>query len=457
MTATARGLGAAPPIAWTVATTSLGLMVVLLDVTIVNVAVPHIGNSFGAQISGLQWIVDAYTLAFASLLLSAGAIADHTGSRRAFALGFKIFGAASLACALAPTHGVLIAARLLQGIGAALIIPTSLALISQACASDDAARSRAIGFWSAAGGVVSAAGPLIGGALMMTFSWRSIFFINLPICALALWMVARHVAEDPPRHTRRLDVPGLLAITIALVSATASVIEAGTRGWTDPVVLAGFGAAAVACAAFIGIEARAVEPMLPLGLFRQRAFSSVIVIATITNLGFYGAIFVLSVYFQQARGYSPVMTGLALLPFAVIMFANIASGHIAARWSPRLPVVAGLLLSVAGYVVLHAISLDTPYGLTLPGLLMMAVGAGLVVPAMTTCLLAGIDKQRAATASAALNTARQLGAAIGVAWLGAFVSGSAAQIAMGASRAFELAAVCLASAAALAAWGLRGR
>jgi DHA2 family methylenomycin A resistance protein-like MFS transporter len=170
-------------------------MVVLLDVTIVNVALPSMGAGLGARITSLQWIVDAYTLAFASLLLSAGAIADHVGSRRTLAVGFKLFAVASLVCALAPSQGVLIAARLFQGIGAALIIPTSLALISQACGEDLAARSRAIGFWSAAGGVVSAAGPLVGGALLEVFGWRAIFFINLPICAAALYLTARHVTS----------------------------------------------------------------------------------------------------------------------------------------------------------------------------------------------------------------------------------------------------------------------
>jgi MFS transporter, DHA2 family, methylenomycin A resistance protein len=430
-------------------------MVVLLDVTIVNVAMPQMGATFGTPVAGQQWIVDAYTLVFASLLLSAGAIADRFGSRRAFAAGFKVFAAASLLCAIAPTHGVLIAARVLQGVGAALIIPTSLALITQACGSDLAARSRSIALWSAAGGVVSAAGPLIGGLLMQSWGWRSIFFINLPICAAALWLSSRHLAGDPPRHGRGADIPGVLAFTLAVAGATAALIEAGAHGWTSSTALAGFIAAVLGAVAFVAIEARAPEPVLPLGLFRQRAFSTVMVVAVATNLAFYGAIFVLSIYFQQARGYSPARTGLALLPFAIIMFANVASGHASARWSPRVPVVWGLLVSALGYGVLALIGEDTPYLAVLPGLFMMAIGAGLVVPAMTSSLLAAVDKQRAATASAALSSARQVGAAVGVAWLGAFAVGGAQQISHGAVEAFQLAGACLSATALLAAWGLR--
>jgi hypothetical protein len=252
-------------------------------------------------------------------------------------------------------------------------------------------------------------------------------------------------------------VPGVLAFTLAVAGATAALIEAGAHGWTSSTALAGFGVAVLSAAAFVGIEARAPEPVLPMGLFRQRAFSTIMVVAFATNLAFYGTIFVLSIYFQQARGYSPARTGLALLPFAIIMFANVASGRASARWSPRVPVVSGLLLSALGYGALALIREQTPYLEVLPGLFMMAIGAGLVVPAMTSCLLAAVDKQRAATASAALSSARQVGAAVGVAWLGAFAVGGAPQISLGAVQAFQLAGACLAATAMLAAWGLRPR
>jgi DHA2 family methylenomycin A resistance protein-like MFS transporter len=447
MSPRAGGRSAISPLGWTVAATSLGLMV----------AMPAMGGTFGTQVAGQQWIVDAYTLVFASLLLSAGAIADQVGCRRAFAAGFKLFAVASVMCALAPSHGVLIAARVLQGAGAALIIPTSLALIAQACGPDAAARSRSIGARSAAGGVVSAAGPFIGGLLMQSWGWRSIFLINLPICAGALWLMSRHIPADAPAEGRRPDVAGVVAVTVALAGATAGLIEAGAHGWTSSTALAGFAAAMLGGLAFAWTQAHAADPVLPLALFRQRAFSTVMVVAIATNLAFYGAIFILSIYFQQARGYSPARTGLALLPFAVIMFANIASGRACARWSPRMPVVSGLVISALGYAVLAQLGERTPYLAVLPGLFMMAIGAGLVVPAMTSCLLAEVDKHRSATASAALSSARQVGAAVGVAWLGAFAAGGSPQIALGAARAFELIAMGLWATVLLAAWGLRPR
>ncbi|MDP9972135.1 EmrB/QacA subfamily drug resistance transporter [Variovorax paradoxus] len=437
---------AAPPwtgarstgIGWTLAATSFGFVVVQLDVTIVNVAMPQIGKDLGAGATGLQWIVDAYTLAFAALLLTAGSFADRFGSRRVFSLGLVLFGLASLSCALAPSIGVLIVARAAQGIGAALILPTSLSLLSHACAGDAAARTHAIGWWSAFGGVVSAAGPVVGGALTSGLGWRSIFFVNLPICALGLWATRRYVAETVRVATQRLDITGQVLAILALFFLTHSVIEAGVHGWAAASVLSGFAVAAVVIAAFVFTESRVAEPMIPLGLFRNKAFSASIMLGVVMNLTFYGMIFVLSLYFQNAKGYTPTQTGFALLPFVVIMLANLASGHLARRYSPRVPVVAGLLLLALSSGLLHGIDETTPYLRILPSLLLMAIGAGIATPALISRTLASVEPTRSATASAILGAARQVGSAIGIALFGALVWGLPAQLAAGASVSFDL-------------------
>ncbi|HEX7865377.1 MAG TPA: MFS transporter [Variovorax sp.] len=429
-----RGTG----IGWTLAATSFGFVVVQLDVTIVNVAMPQIGKDLGAGVTGLQWIVDAYTLAFAALLLTAGSFADRFGSRRVFSVGLVLFGLASLACAVAPSIGVLIAARAAQGVGAALILPTSLSLLSHACAGDAVARTRAIGWWSAIGGVVSAAGPVLGGALTTGLGWRSIFFVNLPICALGLWAVRRYVAETVRAAAGRLDVGGQLLAIVALFFLTHAVIEGGVLGWTDWTVLAGFAVAALAIAAFVRNESRVPAPMIPLGIFRSRAFSAAIVLGVLMNITFYGSIFVLSLYFQHSKGYTPTETGLALLPFTVIMLANLASGRLAKRFSQRTPVIAGFLLSALAFALLHGVDATTPYLRILPSLLLLAIGAGIGTPALTSLVLGSVVPSLSATASAIFGAARQVGSAIGVALFGALLVGLPAQVAAGAVFAFDL-------------------
>ncbi|CAN7713918.1 MFS transporter [Variovorax sp. LjRoot290] len=425
---------------WTLAATSFGFVVVQLDVTIVNVALPEIGASLGAGVTGLQWIVNAYTLAFAALLMMGGSFGDRFGSRRVFIVGILLFGLASLACSVAPSIEILIAARGAQGIGAALILPTSLSLLSHASAGDSVARAHAIGWWSAIGGVVSAAGPVVGGALTSSLGWRSIFFVNLPICALGLWAARRHVGETVRVITGRLDIGGQLLAMLALFVFTHSVIEAGARGWTHWTVLAGLALTMGAVAAFVRNESRVPAPMIPLGLFRSKAFSASVVLGVIMNITFYGSIFVLSLYFQHAKGYTPTETGFALLPFIVIMVANLASARLAKRFSPRTPVIAGFLISALGFALLHGIDDATPYLRILPSLLLLAIGAGIGTPALTSSILGSVEPSRSATASAIFSAARQVGSAIGVALFGALVVGLPAQVAAGAGFSFDLSA-----------------
>jgi MFS transporter, DHA2 family, methylenomycin A resistance protein len=424
----------------TLAATSFGFVAVQLDVTIVNVAMPTIGSGFGVGVQGLQWIVDAYTLAFAALLLPAGSIGDRFGSRRVFSAGIVLFGLTSLACAVAPSIGFLILSRAAQGIGAALILPASLSLLSHACAGDTETRAHAVGWWTAIGGVVSAIGPVVGGMLTSGLGWRSIFFVNLPICALGLLATRRHVAETVRLPAQRLDLTGQLLSIVALFFLTHSIIEAGMRGWLARDVLCGFAITLAAMGSFIFNESQVAAPMIPLRLFRSPVLSVSVALGILTNLTFYALIFVLSIYFQRVKGYTPTRTGFALLPFTAIMLANVASAHLAKRFSRRTPVVLGNILSALSFVLLHGIDDGTPYLHILPALLLLALGTGMSTPALTSSILASVEPSRSATASAIFSAARQIGSAIGVALVGTLIAGGPAEVAAGAALSFDVSA-----------------
>ena len=277
----------------TLVAASLGFVVVLLDVSVVNVALDALLREFRTDVAGLQWVVNAYTLVFAALLLSSGALGDRFGPRRIYLGGLALFTVASVACGAAPGLGTLVAARLLQGVGAALLVPNSL-LMLQRTFSDPAERSRAIGWWGAIGGIAMAAGPVLGGVLIAHGGWRSIFLINLPIGLLAGALTVRHVPADGPGHARRLDGPGQLAAVLALAALTATLVEAGRLGWTSAWVAGGLLLALAAGGAFVWIEARSAAPMLPLGLLRIRAFAIASLCGVVVNFGYYGLVFVFS-------------------------------------------------------------------------------------------------------------------------------------------------------------------
>ena len=436
-----------------VAAASVGFAIVQLDVTVVNVAIPSLGRTFGSTVHGLQWIVDAYTLSFAALLLTSGTLADRFGSRRLFAAGLALFLLASLGCALAPSLAALIGARVAPGVGAALILPTSLALITHACANDAAARVKAIAWWSATGGAISAAGPTLGGLLIDGSGWRAIFFINLPICAIGLWLTLRHVRDSVATRTRLFDPAGQLVAALVLGLLTGGIIRAGSHGVADPYAAGALVASIALGVLFVAIERRVAAPMLPLEFFRIARVPGLLAIGGIANAAFYGLIFALSLYFQSARGYTATESGLALAPLTVIMLANLASARMAVRYGFRVTVIAGLAVSVAGYAWLaQTLAEQARYLLLAPGLVAMAIGGGIAMPALTSMLLGSVEAGRSATASAIFNTARQVGAAVGVASLGALVAGRGTAIVSGASHAFAIAAVLVAVCIVLAAW-----
>src|SRR5215471_19091770 len=294
----------------TLAAMSLGYGVVQLDVTIVNTALHAIGTSLGGGVAELQWVVSAYTIAFAAFILTAGALGDRIGAKRVFVAGFAIFTAASLGCALAPNALTLIGARAVQGLGAAILVPNSLALLSHAY-PDDKARGRAVGIWAAGASLTLTAGPLAGGGLIALVGWRSIFLVNLPIGLAGLWLTWRYAEETRRSPSHELDLPGQAAAIAALGLLAGAIIEGGAIGWSNPLVLASFAAAAACGVLLVLQEWRAAQPMLPLSLFANRLFSLTALVGLLVNIAVYGLIFVLSLYFQQVNGLSPLATGLA--------------------------------------------------------------------------------------------------------------------------------------------------
>jgi DHA2 family methylenomycin A resistance protein-like MFS transporter len=433
--------------------TSFSFVVTQLDVTIVNVALPHIAASLSVRVAGLSWVVDAYTLPFAVLMLSAGVLGDRFGSRLTYLIGLAIFGVASLACGLAPNATTMIAARAAQGAGAALLIPSSLALLSHAAGEDHALRARAVGLWTAAGSVAIAAGPVIGGLLVTSMGWRSIFLVNVPLCAVGVVLTMQSVSStNHSDATHHLDPVGQLLSILALTGLTCSVIELRPLGIHHPLVIGGTILAVVAGSAFYFAEAKSAEPMLPFGLFHLPNFSPSVIFGTIMNLTFYGMIFVLSLYLQQARGYSALGTGLAYLPMmTTFIVSNVASGMVASRTGPRFPMIAGAAVTLAGYAMLSQLGYATPYIAMLVPFIVLPAGMGFAIPAMTAAVLSSVDRKRSGTASAVLNASRQTGGAIGVAIFGALVGNTPVQIVQGLKLA-SLTSLALLFIATLVAW-----
>lgn len=404
--------------------TSLGFVVVQLDVSIVNVALTRIGASLGTDVAGLQWVVDGYALAFASLLMLGGALGDRVGARRIFAAGMALFTLASLACGLAQGAGMLIAARAAQGVGAALLMPCSLALLNHAAEGRASLRAKGVSIWTAAGGAALAAGPALGGLLIDRFGWPSIFLVNLPIGIAAIAMAMRFLDETPLKHERQsLDLPGRVLAVLAPLALTGAVIEGGVQGFRSPLVLAGLALAVCAGAVFIAVESRSRAPLLPLGLFRDPGFAVANFVGLVVNLTTYGMIFVLSFYFQQTKGYSPAWTGLAFTPFlAAVVLSNVAAGSVVARYGVRLPMIVGLSIATLGFLLLVTINGGTSYASLIWRLFVLTIGTGLAVPAMTTAVLSAAPAGMAGMASGVLNTIRQTSGAIGVAVFGALMS-----------------------------------
>lgn len=405
----------------TLVAAALGFVVVLLDVSVVNVALNALRDDYATDVAGLLWVVNAYTLVFAALLLTSGALGDRFGARRIFVLGLAVFTLASAACGVAGSLPALVVARLAQGLGAALLVPNSLSMLQRAF-PDKAQRSRAVGWWGACGGISLAAGPVLGGLLVTHVGWRSIFLINVPIGLLGIYLTLRHVAADAGGDGRRLDWGGQATAVVALAAMTAALIEAGPLGWAHPLVRYGLVVALLAALAFIRIETRSPSPMLPLGLFRIPVFAVASMVGIVVNFAYYGLIFVFSLFFQMQQHFSSQLTGLAFLPMTVVLVAfNVLAGRLITRTGPRLLMVSGLTLAAFGYLLLMPVSIGGSYWLLAGPMLLAASGIALVVPTMTNATLSAVDPSRAGIASGVLNCARQVGGMLGVATCGYLV------------------------------------
>jgi DHA2 family methylenomycin A resistance protein-like MFS transporter len=431
----------------------LGYFMVIVDATIVNVALPSIGRELNAGVSALQWVVDAYTVVFAGLLLSAGSLGDRIGARRLFDAGLALFTLSSAACAAAPSVAVLIGARVAQGVGAAALVPSSLALL-RASYEQPSQRARAIGAWGAVAGIGAASGPVLGGLLVGLISWRAVFVVNVPVGVLALVVAHKHLPVGLAPRARGFDPPGQILGIVALSLVTLGLIEGGAAGWGSPLTLVpllGFLPAAVA---FVLVERRHPDPMLPLPLFRSPTFSGASFVGLAINLGFYGQLFAIVFYFQHVRGYSALGTGLALLPEgAFVAIASAVSGRVTGRVGPRAPMLAGLTLGAAGFAGLIAAGRSTSYIALVPALIAAGFGMALTMPAATAAVIEAAPAERAGIASGVLNAARQAGGAIGVALLGTLIAGSS--LVSGLHLAMASAAVAFALAAAVTAAAVR--
>src|ERR1700688_346374 len=364
-----------PSTSLTLAAMSLGYGVVQLDVTIVNTALNSIGASLGGGVAELQWVVSAYTIAFAAFILTAGALGDRIGAKRIFMAGFAIFTAASVVCALAPGAAILIAARAVQGIGAAILVPNSLALLSHAY-PDEKQSGRAVGIWAAGASLALISGPLIGGGLIALVGWRSIFLVNLPIGLAGLWLSWRYAAETTRSPQREIDLPGQVAAIAALGCLAGAIIEGGTLGWSHPFVIAGFAAAAVLAVLFVLQEWRALQPMLPLSLFGHRLFALTSLVGLLVNVAFYGLIFVFSLYFQRVNGLSPLSTGLAFLPMmGAVLPVNLVAARVSERVGAPAAIASGAALSALGCLALLGIRPGTSYWEI--GVQLVIIGGGL--------------------------------------------------------------------------------
>jgi EmrB/QacA subfamily drug resistance transporter len=403
------------------AATALAGFTATLDNTVVAVALVDMQDDLQAGVAELQGVVTAYTVALAALLLTGGTLADVAGRRRVFLTGLALFSAASAACALSPTATALIAARAVQGVGAALVLPGGLAVLA-ATYPDAGPRARAVGIWAGTGASALVAGPLVGGLLVARFSWPAVFWVNLPLCAAVAAVVLLTPTGGAPARTRRLDVPGQLLAAVGLAAATYAVVLAGAGG-VRPATWAAAVVAVVALAGFAAVERRAPDPVLPLPLLRRRSFQGAMVGAFAASLAVFVLLVFLSLFLQLVQGVEPLPTALRLLPLTVaLVVAAPFAGRVAGRRGPRLPVVVGLLIAAAGLAAL-GLRLREGLGTTELALLLgvCGLGLGLATAPVVTASLDAVTGERSGLGGATVNVARELGGVVAVAGLGALV------------------------------------
>ncbi|HCJ7369173.1 TPA: MFS transporter [Enterobacter hormaechei subsp. xiangfangensis] len=407
----------------TAAITSMGYVVVQLDVTIVNIALPTFARVFDTNTSLLQWVPDSYVIVFAALLLAAGGLSDRFGSRNINVIGMVIFLLASLGCAFSSSIEMMIASRVFQGVGAALILPSSLALLANSSADNMSRRTKAIGWWSAIGGVISAAGPFIGGVIIENYSWDVIFLINVPVCVLGIFLTLLYVDEPVVDRLSKVDVKGVSLFVITSFSFVYFVIGMGGGESYFPKGFAIFFVFVISLCLLSRHFIYDENPFIPRELFKSPIFNIGLIVGAALNLSFYGSIFLITIYFQVYRNFSPAMTGLALLTFMIIALANTVSGTISERFGSRFTISIGIYISGFSYLILSILTyFDASYMSFVIGLFLMPIGGGVALPTLISTFIQESPKNMTATASAAINAMRQLGGALGVAFLGILVS-----------------------------------
>lgn len=428
---------------WITAVTSLAFVVAQLDVSIVNIALPEIAKTFKADMSVLQWVIDAYALAFAVLMLSAGNLSDLFGAKHVFQYGMLIFGTASIGCGFAGTAGMLIVWRVMQGVGAATMIPSSLAILNQSFAHLPDIRARAVGLWTAAGSAAIAAGPIAGGVIISVSNWRYIFFVNAPLCIAGMLLTLKLPKNELPAVKRKIDFPGTIAWMIAITTLIGAIIEGPRLGLAHPLIYGGSILSLIAFIVFILLEKKGSHPMLPLYLFHSGSFNVLLLLGALLNGFYYGTVFILSLYLQNVLHYPSLTAGFAFLPLTIgFVISNLLSGKIINKYGIRKPILVGLVMFAIGFAGLLIAGEQTPYLQLFLPFLIIPMGMGLAVPAMTTGILSSVDKQLSGTASAALNTVRQAAGATGVAVLGAAAAGGSMAILHAISLSVHVAITC---------------
>lgn len=434
----------------------MSLLIVAMDNTIVNVALPSIRRDLHASVSGLQWTIDAYVIVLASLLLLSGSTADRLGRRRIFQLGLLVFVSASLLCSLAPSLGWLIAARALQGVGGSMLNPVAMSIITNVF-TKPRERARAIGAWGAVVGISLGLGPVVGGALTQTVGWRAIFWINVPIGLAAVILTALYVPESRAPRPRRIDPLGQVLVITALGSLTYAIIEGPRAGWSSAQTIGTFALSLLALAAIVFYEPRRRDPLIELRFFRSAPFSGATLIAISAFAGFSGFLLVNTLYLQDVRGYSALQAGLSTLPMALAaLVCSPLSGRVLGRHGPRLPLFIAGSCMTASALVLTTLTPSTPLALLLAMYALFGVGFGWVNPPITYTAVSGMPNNQAGVAAAVASTSRQVGQALGVAVIGSIIatavdSGIGAQLASASHPAWWLIAGCGVSVLAIGA------
>jgi EmrB/QacA subfamily drug resistance transporter len=399
----------------------MSLFIVGLDVTVVNVALPSIQRDLHASVSGLQWVVAAYSLVLASLLMLSGSTADRVGRRRTFQIGLALFTLGSLLCSLAPSLGALVAFRMIQAIGGSMLNPVAMSIITNTF-TERTERARAIGIWGGVVGLSMALGPVVGGLLVSSVGWQSIFWVNIPVGLTAIVLTAAFVPESKAPHPRRFDPVGQLLVMISLASLVYGIIEGPERGWTSGLIIACFAAAIAAAVGFVLYESRRTQPLLDTRFFRSAPFSGATMIAVSAFAALGGFLLLSTIYLQDVRGLSAVHAGLYMLPMAgMTAIASPLSGRIVGSRGPRLPLIgAGLALIISGVSLTRLEATTSTLGLVIPYLL-FGLGFGLVNAPITNTAMAGMPQAQAGVAAAVASTSRQVGSSLGVAVIGSVV------------------------------------